>query len=401
MVQKADIEKAFRLQRSRRKAKSIPRLHTNIKKDSTSHIEVITGVRRCGKSTLLLQQIDEYSAKTAYFNFEDPRVFNFEVGDFQKLDEVVGDDVNYYFFDEIQNVVSWEIFVRHLHDRGKKVFVTGSNASMLSKELGTRLTGRYLAHELFPFSYQEFLVFKSFTSDSTKCEEYLKKGGFPEFLKSENPEILQLLLKDIVYRDIAIRYGIRNSKTLMDITLFLISNIGKEHSFQRLRNQFLIGSANTVSDYASWLEDTYLLFFLPRFSWSARSIAINPRKVYAIDNGLINANTLSFTEDRGRLLENSVYLHFRRQKQYNLFYFREKSECDFLIFENRKCKYVMQVCEQIDGDNQARELRGLLEAIAFFKMNEGYIITLNQNDKLMIEGKTIFLKPAHEFFIEF
>ncbi len=400
MVLKSEVEIAYRLQQDYIKSAHsfIPRQYTNVKLGS-SHVEVISGIRRCGKSTLMDQLKHRYKAGTAYFNFEDPRVHDFDVADFQKLDEVIGQRKKVYFFDEIQNVPSWEIYVRQLHDRGKKVFITGSNASLLSKELGTRLTGRHLRHELFPFSYVEFLLYKKLKNSQTAFEYYVQHGGFPEYLRDENQEILQVLLKDIVSRDIAVRYGIKNTRTLMDITLFLISNVGKEVTYNSLRKAFNVGSANTVSDYLSWLEDTYLLFFLQRFSWSAKNRAVNPRKVYAIDTGMVNANSLSFTKDKGRLLENIIYL-FLRQKNFDLSYFREQAECDFVVFEKGKCKMVIQVCEQLHNENKARETKGLLEAMDFFGLKSGIIITQKQKDILEFDKQTIQLIPANQFMME-
>jgi predicted AAA+ superfamily ATPase len=340
-----------------------------------------------------------YKGGTAYFNFEDPRVYDFEVIDFQKLDQIMGAGKMVYFFDEIQNVPSWEIYIRQLHDRGKKVFLTGSNASLLSKELGTRLTGRHVRHELYPFSYREFLQYKKLKNNARSFDNYIQHGGFPEYLRDDNEEILHVLLKDIVSRDIAVRYGIKNTRTLMDITLFLISSVGKEVTYNSLRKAFNIGSANTVSDYLSWLEDTYLLFFLPRFSWSPKNSIVNPRKVYAIDTGMVNANTLSFTKDKGRLLENIVYL-FLRQKGFDLFYFREEAECDFVVFQKNSCQMLIQVCQELSNENKTRETRGLMEAMDFFKMKTGLIITQNQNDVLDFDNKTIKLIPAHQFLFE-
>ncbi len=226
MVLKSDIESAYISQQSYLgiNEQYIDRSYLQGFQPDASHIEVISGIRRCGKSTLLHQIMHKYYSKIAFFNFEDSRIYNFELADFQKLDQIIGQNVDAYFFDEIQNVISWEVFVRQLHDRNKKVFITGSNASLLSKELGTRLTGRHLKHELFPFSYSEFLLFEKTLNSAEAFSSYLTNGGFPEFLSSGNPEILQNLLKDIVLRDIAVRYGIRNTHTLMDITLFLISN---------------------------------------------------------------------------------------------------------------------------------------------------------------------------------
>ncbi len=402
MVLKSEIENAYTIQQAHVKTIQAftERSYLNKILPKSKHIEVISGVRRSGKSTLLKQWMQHYQGGIAYFNFEDARVYNFEISDFQKLDEIIGNNTEAYFFDEIQNVNSWEIFIRQLHDRGEKVFITGSNASLLSKELGTRLTGRHIRHELFPFSYTEFLDFKKLENSATHFEFYIQNGGFPEFLRDDNLEILQMLLKDIVFRDIAVRYGIKNSKTLMDIALYLISNIGKECTYNSLRKTFSVGSANTISTYLSWLEDTYILFFLPKFSWSAKNITVNPRKVYAIDNGLVNANSLSFTKDKGRLLENAVYLYLRK-KPFSLYYFREKGECDFVVFEKDTCKMLIQVCEEIHSDNKDREINGLLEAMRFFKLEEGLIITKNQKDTLQFDKNIIKLIPGNEFMTSF
>lgn len=359
-------------------------------------LEVITGIRRSGKSSLMRQLIDEFAPNFSYLNFEDPRIFDFTVDDFSKLDEILDSSGSPYFFDEIQNVKGWEVYIRQLHDRGQKVFITGSNASLLSRELGTRLTGRYLAYEIFPFSYSEFLEYNAWDDSAENFQNYLDLGGFPEFLRDRNPEILQNLLKDIVFRDIAIRYSIKNTKTLLDITLYLISNVGKEISYNGIKKTFEIGSANTVSDYLNWLEDAYLLFFLPRFSWSAKSISKNPKKVYCIDTGFARANSLSFSKDQGRLLENLVYLIFRKTT-YQLFYYREKKECDFVVFEEKACKWAVQVSEKIHSENKNREIEGLFEAMSFFDLKEGFILTLNQEDSLSMDGKVIRIFPVKEF----
>lgn len=399
MILKQDIERALIAQRDQLvlKTGTITRSFFNEFGVVGNYIEVISGIRRCGKSTLMKEINLKNYQKTAFFNFEDSRVHGFEVTDFNKLDELLGSGIEAYFFDEIQNVPSWEIFIRQLHDRNEKVYITGSNAALLSKELGTRLTGRHTRHELFPFSYVEFLQYCKLGPNSSSFERYVQMGGFPEHLESTSTELLQNLLKDIVFRDIAVRYGIRNTNSLMDLTLYLISNIGKEFSYNSLRKTFSIGSATTVADYLTWLTDSYLLFFLPRFSWSAKGVAINPRKVYCVDTGLVNANTLSFSKDKGRLIENAVYLFFRQQKA-DLYYFREKHECDFVVFKDRACKMLVQVCEKLTQDNLKRETEGLVEAMNYFNLNEGYILTLDQSEQLNVQEKTVHVLPVYQAF---
>jgi predicted AAA+ superfamily ATPase len=365
----------------------------------SEHIQIVSGVRRSGKSTLLSLLKRDYSTNIASFNFEDSRIYGFEVSDFSKLDKVIGTGVDIYFFDEIQNVPQWEIFIRQLHDRGKKIFITGSNAILLSKELGTRLTGRYISHELFPFNYYEFLVFKKKKDSLSAIESYIKMGGFPEYLKSKNIETLQYLLRDILYRDIAIRYSIKNTKSLFDIALYLMSNVGKEFTFNSLRKAFDVGSANTISDYLHWMEESYLFFYVSKFSYSKKNSSVNPRKVYGIDTGMIQANSHSYTKDKGRLLENLVFLHLR-QNQLDIFYYKEKKECDFVVFRDKKIVQAIQVCEEVNTDNYPRETEGLVEALEFFNLKKGLIVTKNQRDTLKIGKMTIELIPINEFILD-
>jgi predicted AAA+ superfamily ATPase len=358
-------------------------------------ITIITGIRRSGKSTLMHQLIHQLDQDFAYFHFEDPRIFGFSVDDFPKLEEVLG-DTSYYFFDEIQNVPQWELFVRKLHDQGKVICITGSNASLLSKELGTRLTGRNITKELFPFNYNEYCTFYSYKQDSDSAAKFMNDGGIPLFLKTHEITYLHQLLRDILYRDIIARYGIRNGKLVEELTLFLISNIAKPYSLNGLKKTFNLGSANSVSDYVSWLEDSYLFFSLPRFSWSLKSVAVNQKKIYSIDTGFAQANSLSFSSDKGRLFENMIYLSLRR-KFTDLYYFREKGECDFVVKEKEKVTQVVQACFELNSDNLQREMNGLKEAMDFFGLQEGIIVTLNQTDLFINDDKHIRVVSANDW----
>ena len=358
-------------------------------------ITIITGIRRSGKSTLMHQLIHQLDQDFAYFHFEDPRIFGFSLDDFPKLEEVLG-DTSYYFFDEIQNVPQWELFVRKLHDQGKVICITGSNASLLSKELGTRLTGRNITKELFPFNYNEYCTFYSYKQDSDSAAKFMNDGGIPLFLKTHEITYLHQLLRDILYRDIIARYGIRNGKLVEELTLFLISNIAKPYSLNGLKKTFNLGSANSVSDYVSWLEDSYLFFSLPRFSWSLKSVAVNQKKIYSIDTGFAQANSLSFSSDKGRLFENMIYLSLRR-KFTDLYYFREKGECDFVVKEKEKVTQVVQACFELNSDNLQREMNGLKEAMDFFGLQEGIIVTLNQTDLFINDDKHIRVVSANDW----
>ena len=306
---------------------------------------IVTGIRRCGKSTLLNQLLKKQK-KVYYLNLEDPRLDGFELSDFNKIEiimkELYGEN-GVYFFDEIQVVLGWEKFIRYLVDKKEKIVLTGSNASILSRELGTKLTGRHLSVELYPFSFKEFLSLKKEKPSVDSFEEYLNKGGFPEYLKKENPAVLHELLSDVVMKDIAARFGIKNTAILNKIVIYLISNVGKEFSYNSIKKMFEIKSVKSVIDYISFFENAYLVFTLPRFSYSYKQQQVNPKKVYSIDNGFSSNNSASFSKDYGKMLENLVFLALRRRYK-NIFYFQERNECDFIIKEKDKIVHVLQAC---------------------------------------------------------
>lgn len=361
---------------------------------------ILSGVRRCGKSTLLRQIIKKVK-KFYYFNFEDPRAANFEVQDFQKLEDVFFEEfgkIDYYFFDEIQNVPKWELFVRTILDKKKHVIITGSNASLLSKELGTRLTGRHLRYELFPFSFKEFLKLVGGHPDIRTFEEYFKIGGFPEFLKTQRADILQELFNDIIIRDIVTRHKIRSIKTIHEIALYLLTNIGREFSFNGLKEMFHLGSTSSVVSFVSYFEGSYLLFAVPKFDYSLKKQIVNPKKVYSIDNGMSNVNSVSFSEDKGKMLENVVFLSLKRRHK-DIFYFREKGECDFVVKEGTRIIKAMQICYELNEDNKDREIDGLVEALEKFQLGEGLILTYNQTDELQIGDKTIKILPVWKWLL--
>jgi predicted AAA+ superfamily ATPase len=360
-------------------------------------VTIISGIRRCGNSTLLAQILQKNADNVFFLNFDDPRLFDFERNDFERLDRIIAESgCQNIFFDEIQIIPEWERYIRQKLDENFRVVVTGSNASLLSRELGTKLTGRNLQKELFPFSFAEFCLFTQKTPSEHTANDYLRFGGFPEYVAVRNEEILQRLLSDILTRDIAVRYGIRDFRTLQRLTLFLLSNVGKLISGNKLKKQFEVGATSTILEYLSHLETSYLLFFVPKFSYSIKKQDINPRKVYAVDTGLVNANSLSFTEDIGQKFENLVYLHLRRRFS-EIFYFSEKNECDFAVFEKGKIINCVQACYELNNDNLNREINGLTEALDFFNVQEGTIVTRNQKDTVRKNGKTLHVVPAWEF----
>lgn len=364
-----------------------------------NYATIITGIRRCGKSTLLLQLLKTKYTEVIYLNFEDIRLVAFNIEDFIRLQQEIDKrSIRVLFFDEIQIVDKWEIFVNQLLREGYTVFVTGSNASLLSKELGTHLTGRHLSMELFPFSYREFITYKETEADQESLKDYLVTGGMPEYVKSGQALILSSLMDDILVRDISVRHSVRDIDSLKQLAIYLISNVGVLVSANKLTGLFGIKSSTTILEYFNYFKDAYLVEFVPRFDYSIKAQARNPKKIYAMDTGLINAVSTSFTEDLGRKLENMVYLHLRRTYS-TIYYFEEKGECDFVVFEKGKIVQAIQVCYTIDDFNFEREYSGIVAALHYFKVNHGFIVTLNQEDIFEKDGLTIEMIPAYKYFI--
>ncbi len=401
MINLSTLEKVIELQKKWPKIDFTEReAISDFYKSNTSHIMIITGIRRCGKSTLLRHFMDQITeTNKVYLNFDTPRLFNFDIDDFEVLDLILEkNNTKYLFFDEIQIIKGWEVYIRHKHEQGYKIFITGSNATLLSSEMGTRLTGRHISRELFPFSYQEYLQFKSETNTIETFLDYIETGGFPEYLKQQNPEILQSLLDDILFRDIAVRHGIRDVESLKRLVIYLFSNIGGLITAGKIKSQMGLKSSQTVLEYLHFLEQSYLIRLLPRFSYSYRSQITNPRKIYVIDNGLVNAVSVSFSQNKGRKLENMVFAYLRKHYKEIYYYQGTSSECDFVIFKDGKAEILIQVCSELNTDNYKREVNGLWDAMEFFQLKKGLILTINQQD-LINKGKMqINVTSAFHFF---
>ena len=366
-----------------------------------SFARIITGVRRCGKSTVV--QMNFLKKSAFYLNFEDTSLYGFDTKDFEILNEAIKkfsekNSCKYLCFDEIQSVNGWEIFVHRKLEENYLVIVTGSNASLLSWELGTRLTGRHLDYEMFPFSFKEFCVLKKLRVNTNSFSKYLTQGGFPEAIKNESDEILQRLFDDILTRDIAVRHSIRDVRTLKILSLYLASNCGNLISGSKLSAQLGIKTNVTILEYLSYLEQCYLFFFVPKFNYSAKAQSVNPKKVYCIDTGMIQSVTLSSNADMGRMLENAVFIELRRRTK-NIWYYSESSfECDFLYGHDSVPENAVQVCYELTSENREREVRGLVETCRKFPGVKPLIVTFNQKDKISYDGMIIEAIPAVEFF---
>lgn len=375
---------------------------------SDERILILTGVRRSGKSTLL-KQIMHRTKNWCYVNFEDERLLDFKAQDFEMLNEVligVYGPSNLYFFDEIQNIDKFETFVRRLREEGKKVIITGSNALLLSKEFGTRLTGRYKAFEVYPFSFREFLVFKNVVIGGDEFyitekkvsllklfEEYLSSGGLPEYLKNQDKDYVRTVYENILYKDIITRYSIKREKLLKELVNILATNATSQFTYNSLKNTLGLSNAMTVKEYISYLSNSYLFFELLRISHSIRQQVSSPRKIYLIDPAFNNVCGLNFTPNKGRNLENVVFIELKR-KYREIYYYADKNECDFIVKDGMRITAAIQVCYLLDDSNRERELKGLLDAMHVFKLNKGFIFTFEQKEELEIEGKKIIVLPV-------
>lgn len=382
--------------------------------NNSNLIIILTGLRRVGKSTILNIIKDESKNNNFYTNFDDFRLIKFNLDDFQKLNEIFLEykNLNEFFFDEIQNIEFWERYVRTLHDENNKLYITGSNASMLSTELGTHLTGRNIAIVVYPFSFREFLVFKnySFKKDdlfltSKKVEilklfnKYLKIGGIPEYLKNQKNDYLKFIYEDIINRDIVSRYSITNVKSLKDLIYYLVSNIGKEFSYNKLTSIIGVKNSTTVKEYIDYFQNSYLVFTLNKFDYSIKKQLINPKKIYVIDNGLANAISFKFSEDIGRLLENLVFIELKRRGK-EIYYHKEKKECDFVIKKGLEIIEVIQVTKTLDDVNtKKREIEGLIDACKTYKLKKGLILTQDEEGEETTDGIKIKIIPIYKWLL--
>lgn len=394
---------------------TIPReLTTIIKKfQKEKFILIISGIRRSGKSTLL-HQMREHLKDSYYVNFDDDRFVRFKIDDFQTLYEILVElfgTKQIFIFDEIQNIKGWERFVRRLYDNGKKIYVTGSNATMLSRELGTHLTGRHITFSLYPFSFKEFLNFKRHPIKSLDrltteqkgtlkkfFNEFLEKGGFPEYLQTDKKEYLKFVYENILYRDIITRYNLPHEKTIKEVVYYAVSNIGKEISFNRIRKLTQLTSATTIREYFEYFENSYLTFLIPRYSRSLKKQIYYNKKVYFIDTGMAKILGFRTSDDLGRMLENIVFLNLKRQNK-EIYFHKEKYECDFVIKEGIKITEAIQVTHDLK-ENSDREIDGILEALNKYKLKEGLILTSDQDEELIENKKKIIIKPIWKWLLE-
>lgn len=381
----------------------------------TPDILVITGVRRCGKSTLMQAIRRDYGEGDYYLNFEDDRLVEFSLEDFQILLETFIElfgKQNTFYFDEIQVIPGWERFVRRLYNEGKKVILTGSNANLFSRELGTKLTGRYISIEVYPLSFSEvtrsiepkLVNNKNYSTDQKGnllhlFSQYEEIGGIPEYRLYKHPQYLQTLYESIIFRDIVTRYKITDDRPIRELVYLLTGAVGKPITFNSLRKTLGLGSTTTITDYCDYLEGCYLCFFISCYDSSLKRQMNLPKKVYFIDHALARLIGFRTSEDRGRLLENLVFIELKRRNA-QIYYHRQKFECDFVIREGTKIISAIQVCaEMMDAETREREINGLVEAMQLYNLKKGMILTANQEEKIVHENLEIEILPIWKWML--
>jgi len=391
-------------------------------------IIIITGVRRGGKSSLmrlisndLIEKYDILQDNILYLNFEDERFTYFDINDFEQVYEIFLELYHpvgrkYFFLDEIQNVKGWEKWLNRLYEfEDLKIFVTGSNATLLSSEIATVLTGRNRQLIVYPFSFNEFLSLRNYSITEKDFylrekrieikrlfDEYLKLGGFPEVLKISDNTLLEQYLKDIIYRDVIARYSIRNIKEIKELTLFLASNIGTIQSYNNLREMINVKSLNTIKNYLEMLENVFLFFKIDLFSFSVKKQIYNPSKIYSVDSALSNAIAFKFSENMGHIYENIVFIELQRKNK-EVFYWKSKRgrEVDFVIKSGLKIDEAIQVCFSFtDKKTRDRELESLLSAKNELNVDNLVMITEDEKGEEVIDGASVRIIPLWKWLLQ-
>jgi len=388
-----------------------------------NHIKDIIGVRRSGKTTILYQLIRFLVSTTispkniAFLNFDDTEINAASFDEIITTIEKINPEINYLFLDEIQQKDNWERWIRTLYDQNRftQIFVSGSSASLLSKDIGRVLTGRHVTFHVFPFSFKEYLTFigwNDFSKDTLlynknkilhHLDSYITIGGFPETIGKNDYErkiILTNIYNDILARDISARYNVSYEIT-RKISYHLFSNTSKEFSYRSIANAVDV-RVETAENHLHYLEESFLLLTLPVFSYKTKMQFKQNKKSYCIDTGLRNAVSFTISQDKGRLAENIVFLELLRRKK-DVYFWKDKKqhEVDFLIKEGLQPTQLLQVCWKINNEKtKQREVNGLLLAMETFNLKTGLILTEDYEDTETIDTKKILYIPLWKWLLQ-
>jgi predicted AAA+ superfamily ATPase len=363
-------------------------------------IKLITGPRRVGKSTQALLMLR--NRNFAYLNFDSQQLLDAWDADLvmRMLDDVYP-GYEYLLLDEVQNLDAWDLWVSELYRLGKNLVITGSNAKMLSSEMATALTGKYLKVEMLPFSLEEFFDWNKLDLSklnheqqavaSALMDDYLRNGGYPEVVASRQltRTYLDTLFDSIVWKDVAKRHSVRNVTDLNDLALYLVSNFCNPVSANELTEELGFSSVNTTKKFMDYLHEPYLFYYLPRYNNKLKLMKKAPRKVYVVDNGFVAAKAFSLSDNLGRLLENQVFVELLRQgydTDKTLFYYRSRNdkEVDFVLRKGTHIEQLVQVCyDMSNAKTEKREVDSLLECAE--ELNCGNLVIVTNNEERCIE----------------
>ena len=368
--------------------------------------KLITGPRRAGKSVYAMQILSDKNY--AYLNFDDTLLLGaFDEGSVMQALAEVYPGYEYLLIDEVQNLHSWDAWVAKLYRRGVNLVITGSNANMLSSEMATLLTGRYLEIKIFPFSMEETLNYRGAPINAElpderarlalEMDDYLKKGGYPEIVKNREIEqaYLSAMFDSIILKDAAQRHKIRKITELYDLADYLISNYSNPLSYNEIAKELSLSSVTTVKKFCGYLAEPYLFFYLPRYDNKLKEMKKAPRKVYVIDNGFIYTRSFELSSNNGRQLKNMVFIELLRRGfvlKKSLFYYRTSNdkEVDFVTRDGRKVTSLIQVSYDISKTKtRERELDALVKASEELKCDNLLLITWDQNEEVNYKGKMI------------
>lgn len=377
-------------------------------------IKLITGPRRVGKSTQALLMLRDKNF--AYLNFDNYSLLNAWNSDLvmRMLDDVYP-GYEYILLDEVQNLDGWDLWVSELYRLGKNLVITGSNARMLSSEMATVLTGKYIQVEMLPFSLKEFFDWNKLdlhmlkpedkTNSLVLTDDYLRNGGYPEVVASRQLtcNYLDTLFDSIIWKDVAKRHNVRNVTDLNNLAMYLVSNFCNPVSANDLTTELGFSSVNTTKKYMDYLHEPYLFYYLSRYNNKLKLMKKAPRKVYVVDNGFVASKAFSLSDNLGRLLENQVFIELLRRGydvENTVFYYRSRNdkEVDFVLRKGTKIERLVQVCYDISNPKtKKREVDSIVECAGELKCSNLVIVT--NNDKLTIEkdGYRIDVVPISEF----
>lgn len=415
--QREEMENLFATEKIIERSVDAERLRSFL---SQPNILTVLGVRRCGKS--LLSWMLLRGLRFGYVNFFDERLAGFEARDFERLLEafyqLYGVDLEYMVLDEVQHVNGWERFASRMR-ASKKMIVTGSSSQLLSSELATLLTGRHVDFMLFPFNFREFLKIRGVELDEnwqystakvstvkSMLEEYLRTGGFPEASRFGR-RILVSIYSDVLEKDVVRRHRVKKTVALKEFARYMVSNVSSEFSFNRLRRVLGVSDVHTVRNYAEWVGEAYLLFFLERFSPKLKLQYISPKKAYCVDNGIVTSIGFRISENLGGLMENLVAVELLRRRSYSfsgfeVFYWRDyqQNEVDFVVKNGLSIKQLIQVTYASGRDEvNSREVKALLKTSKELHCRDLLVITWDYEDEAVSNGEKVRYVPLWKWLL--